>query len=219
MATRPTRPALGARYDRRRQAVVEGAAREFASQGFAQTSVNELAQALGIAAGGIYHYFPSKEALLIAIFDELMEPLLGQARQLAQERLPAPEHLRRLVRLWTAQVIERRDNMLVFQQERHLIEHGAQWKDVRAARKAFERLVEEALDGCELAVDDHRLALSALLGMVNYTAQWHRPRGRLTAQAIADGYDLLVTARGLWVASDTTHIGRETHQRIALLPR
>ncbi|HST65742.1 MAG TPA: hypothetical protein VLM05_11190 [Mycobacteriales bacterium] len=33
------------------------------------------------------------------------------------------------------------------------------------------------------------------------------------------GKDLLVTARGLWVASDTTHIGRETHQRIALLPR
>ena len=33
------------------------------------------------------------------------------------------------------------------------------------------------------------------------------------------GKDLLVTGRGLWVASDTTHIGRETHQRIALLPR
>jgi beta-propeller uncharacterized protein DUF5122 len=33
------------------------------------------------------------------------------------------------------------------------------------------------------------------------------------------GKDLLVTARGLWVASDTSHIGRETHQRIALLPR
>ena len=33
------------------------------------------------------------------------------------------------------------------------------------------------------------------------------------------GKDLLVTARGLWVASDTSHIGRETRQRIALLPR
>jgi hypothetical protein len=32
------------------------------------------------------------------------------------------------------------------------------------------------------------------------------------------GKDLLVTARGLWVASDTAHIGHETHMRIALLP-
>ena len=40
---------------------------------------------------------------------------------------------------------------------------------------------------------DRRLALSALLGMVNHTAQWYRPRGRLSAAQIADGYtDLLV---------------------------
>jgi hypothetical protein len=32
------------------------------------------------------------------------------------------------------------------------------------------------------------------------------------------GKDLLVTARGLWVASDTAHIGHETHMRIALMP-
>jgi hypothetical protein len=32
------------------------------------------------------------------------------------------------------------------------------------------------------------------------------------------GKDLLVTARGLWVGSDTTHIGHEFHARIALLP-
>jgi hypothetical protein len=32
------------------------------------------------------------------------------------------------------------------------------------------------------------------------------------------GKDLLVTPAGLWVASDTTHIGGETHARIALLP-
>jgi hypothetical protein len=34
----------------------------------------------------------------------------------------------------------------------------------------------------------------ALLGMVNHTAQWYRPRGRLTAEQIADGYLELVTA-------------------------
>ena len=32
------------------------------------------------------------------------------------------------------------------------------------------------------------------------------------------GYDLMLTAGGLWVASDTTHIGREVHERLAFLP-
>ena len=40
---------------------------------------------------------------------------------------------------------------------------------------------------------DRRLALLALLGMVNYTPQWFRPGGRLNATEIADGYcDLLL---------------------------
>ena len=43
--TRPTRPALRERYDRRRAEVVEGAARVFAERGYDQTSVPELAEA------------------------------------------------------------------------------------------------------------------------------------------------------------------------------
>jgi len=41
---------------------------------------------------------------------------------------------------------------------------------------------------------DPRLQLSALLGMVNHTAQWYRPRGRLSPEEIADGYVALVLA-------------------------
>ena len=192
MTVRPTRPALRERYDRRRAEVVLGAARVFAERGYDQTSVPELAEALGLAAGSLYHYFPSKEELLRAICDQLMDPLLEQAEALlAEEREPA-EQLRALVRLWVAHVVAHRDHMVVFQQQRHVIERGEQWRGVRAARKRFERLVEGLLD--EVAVPDTRLALSALLGMVNHTAQWYRPRGRLSAEEIADGYVELVLA-------------------------
>ena len=78
-----------------------------------------------------------------------------------------------------------------------MIERGAAWRGVRASRKAFERLVEDALSAPAPARPgtDPRLALSALLGMVNHTAQWYRPRGRLSATEIADGYvDLLLGA-------------------------
>ncbi len=198
MAAPPSRPALRERYDRRQQEVVDAAAGVFARRGYDQTTVQELAKEVGIAAGGLYHYFGSKEQLLIRICDELMDPLLARIEPLvADETVDPAQQLRAVVRLWVEHVCTHRDHMLVFQQERHVIEHGAQWRGVRTTRKRFERMIEDLLGrgGREgaLRFDDRRVALSALLGMVNHTAQWYRPRGRLTPQEIADGYvDLLV---------------------------
>ncbi len=187
------------RYDRRRAEVVLGAARVFAERGYDQTSVPELAEALGLAAGSLYHYFGGKEQLLRAICDQLMDPLLERAQALLAEPREPEDQLRALVRLWVGHVVTHRDHMLVFQQERHVIERGAQWRGVRSSRKRFERLVDDVLArveaGGEAAFADRRLAVSALLGMVNHTAQWYRPRGRLDATEIADGYvDLLLGA-------------------------
>ena len=197
MAAPPTRPVLRDRYDRRRQAVVQQAARVFAERGYDQTSIQDLAEAIGLAAGGIYHYIGSKEQLLIRICDQLMDPLLDQAREVAASEADPEAQLRAIVRLWVAQVVEHRDHMLVFQQERHVIESGDQWRGVRSSRKQFERVVADVLDRVladgRLRLSDRRLALSALLGMVNHTAQWFGPRGRLQVDQVADGYvDLLL---------------------------
>jgi AcrR family transcriptional regulator len=195
MPEAPSRPALRERYDRRQDAVVAHAARIFARKGYDQTTMQELAASMGLTVGALYHYFGSKEQLLAAICDQLMEPLLAQARPLLNDgRLDAPARLSALVRLWVAHVCEHRDHMLVFQQERHVIERGDAWRQTRAARKAFERLVAGLLD--EIPADDETgapgLRLLALLGMVNHTAQWYRPRGALAPAQIADGYVELV---------------------------
>jgi AcrR family transcriptional regulator len=196
VASRPIRPALRERYDRRQQKVVVAAAKLFAERGYDQTSVPELTRELGLATGSLYHYFGSKEQLLIEICDQLMDPLLETARDLvAAPDAPPEQRLRDLVRLWVAHVIEHRDHMLVFQQQRHAIERGAQWRSVRASRKAFERLVDDILADLQATKrlrGDRRLVLSALLGMVNHTAQWYRRNGKLTAEQIADGYVDLV---------------------------
>ena len=86
--------------------------------------------------------------------------------------------------------------MLVFTQERQAIEREPRWRRVRSQRKAFEQILDDVLargeaDG-SMTFADRRLSLLALLGMVNYTPQWVRPTGRLTAAEIADGYCAMV---------------------------
>jgi TetR/AcrR family transcriptional regulator, cholesterol catabolism regulator len=187
----PTRPALRERYERRQDELVRLAAREFARRGYDQTTMQDLASSMGLATGALYHYFGSKEEMLVAICDQLMEPLLASARELMAAGGPGERRLRELVRLWVAHVVAHRDHMLVFQQERHVIESGERWRAARAARKAFERIVAEALDSAHTRLRAP-LPLLALLGMVNHTAQWYRPRGALSPEQIADGYVALL---------------------------
>jgi AcrR family transcriptional regulator len=197
MAVPPTRPALRERYDRKQRSVVAVAAELFAQRGYQRTSVGDLTEATGLAAGGLYHYIGSKEQLLISICDALMDPLLEQAQAIVGTGEPPEVQLRELVRAWVAHVEAHRPHMLVFQQERQTIEREPQWRRVRSKRKAFERLLEQLLERGEqagtLRFADRQLALLGLLAMVNYMPQWYRPGGRLSAQQVADGYcDLLL---------------------------
>lgn len=200
-AGRPARPALGERYDRRRADVVQAAAAVFAEHGYERTSVAELAERLGLATGALYHYFSGKEQLLISICDQLMSPLLSASAELLEADAGAERRLRELVRVWVGHVTGHRDHLLVFQQVRHLVDHGEQWSEIRSDRKSFERLLagalERALDADGPGARSERdLALFALLGMVNHTVQWYRPRGPLSAEQIADGYvDLILGGR------------------------
>jgi len=192
----PTRPALRARYEARRQEVIACAAKLFAERGYDGTSIGELTAATGLAAGGLYHYIEGKDDLLVAICDELLEPLLAQAREIVAAGAAPVDQLRELVAAWVTHVVAHRHHMLVFTQERQAIEGQARWRRVRSQRKAFEKILDDVLahgeaDG-SMTFADRRLSLLALLGMVNYTPQWVRPHGRLSAAEIAEGYCAIV---------------------------
>jgi AcrR family transcriptional regulator len=199
MPTAPTRPALRARYDRRRRAVVDATAHVFAERGYHATTIAALLEQTGLSAGALYHYVTGRDELLVLICDELLDPLLERAQEiLAADRAPEAQ-LRELLRAWLAHIERHLDHMRVFQQERHVIERDPRWQEIRAKRLAFERLLDGLLAQAEesgaLAIPNRRLALFALLGMVNYTPTWFRPSGRLPAEEIADGYyELLVNA-------------------------
>jgi TetR/AcrR family transcriptional regulator, cholesterol catabolism regulator len=191
---RPGRPPGGGnllgKYDRRKREVVNTAARLFAEQGYRNTSVDDLVRATGLQRGGLYHYIDSKQELLLLAHEELMEPLLEQAEAIAAGEAPADEKLRALVRAWVEHVATHLDHMVVFTEERRLIESDPAWSDVRASRARFQRLLEgvlrQGVDEGAFAIEDVDVAELSILGIVNHMPQWLDPHGRLGAEDLAD---------------------------------
>lgn len=201
MASPPTSPALRERYDRRRQEVIGAAARVFAQRGYHATTIEDLIEATGMTRGGLYHYTASKRELLLAVIEELMEPLLSQAREVVAAPQPPEEHLRQLMRVWLEHVASHRDHMLVFAQERRTLADGPGWDEVRSARRLFEQMLAQVIDrgvrDGSFHMADEQLAMLMLLGAVNHTPQWFATGGRLAPCQIADLYcDMLLDGIG-----------------------
>lgn len=196
MAAPPTRPALRARYDARRRELVDAAAKVFAQRGYHATTIDHLLEASGMTRGGIYHYIEGKRDLLLAVIDELMEPLLAQARDVLAQTQTPEAHLRQLLRVWLDHVASHRDHMIVFSQERRTLAGDPDWNEVADARKRFEQMLWQVIDRGRregsFAMRDQQLTVLMLLGAVNYTPQWFATNGRLSSEEIADLYSELL---------------------------
>ena len=59
-------------------AILEGAARVFAEQGFAAGTTNRIAERAGVSVGSLYEYFPNKESILVALVERTTDQ--GMAR-------------------------------------------------------------------------------------------------------------------------------------------
>lgn len=80
-------------------ALVEATARILVREGFDKASTNRIADAAGVSVGSLYQYFPSKEALVVAVIVRHQEKLMQIARGALAEvaSLPIPKAVRRLV--------------------------------------------------------------------------------------------------------------------------
>src|SRR4051812_50166776 len=67
------------KWEARRKAIVDMSARLFARQGYHATGITELCAANDLGKGALYHYIGSKEELLVAIHDRVMDEVMAGA--------------------------------------------------------------------------------------------------------------------------------------------
>jgi AcrR family transcriptional regulator len=182
----------------RREEIFEAAARMFNQKGYAATSIQDVADAVGILKGSLYYYIDSKEDLLFQIIEDVHQVSINRLEQLRSLEGSA------LVRLRA--VIEGH----VLNNARNVVKTGVFFSDFRslseerrarivAERDLYDAFVRELIrqgqeEGVIYADVDPKLTAMAVLGMMNWLYQWYRPDGERSPEEIAREMANLVLA-------------------------
>jgi len=182
----------------RRREIDDVASELFHANGYAATSVRDIARALDIQGASLYAHVASKEDLLWSIVDRAATAF-EQAAERALEETTSDDPVERL-----AAIVEAHVEVVTADPERASV-FVTEWRHlsperrsaIGARRDEYEsRLRSVIADGMAIgafAAVDPALAATFLLTALNGIATWYRPDGRLSADRIADHYvDLTV---------------------------
>lgn len=168
----------GASQRRRAPEIIEAAARVFAERGFHGATTQDIADVLGIRQASLYYYFSSKEAALELVCLKGVEGFFEAGKAITIGPGSARERLTLLINSHLSPLIDRRDFVKVFQNERqHLPAESrkriGRWS--RGLERIFEDVISEGATNGEFRADlDPRLATLAILGMCNAVSTWYR---------------------------------------------
>jgi AcrR family transcriptional regulator len=180
-----------------RQEILRTAARLFQQRGYDATSMNDVAAALKLSKGGLYHHFQSK--------DEILYEIMNHAMEITQERVLDPvrsiadpeERLRALIRLHIEVVLSPRDREItVMLHENHPLPPSLR-KRINSRKKDYIHFLESLMAEVQRSrhakgkVSPHAAAF-ALLGMINWIYQWHKPEGELQIQNLVPQFTDLI---------------------------
>ncbi|MBR8654581.1 TetR family transcriptional regulator [Achromobacter sp. Marseille-Q0513] len=172
-----------------RSAILDAAATLFIERGTGGTSMQDIAEALGLSRTAVYYYFKNKDAILRALTEEV----LNTARKLAGDTVARADL--DPVQALGALVTQHADLILSRPAEFRVADRteGDMTPKQRAALQAARRsllenfsvVIEKGVrDGQFRMVDPHIAAVS-LIGMCNWSAWWYKPDGRLSRAEVA----------------------------------
>ncbi|HUR75820.1 MAG TPA: TetR/AcrR family transcriptional regulator [Sporichthya sp.] len=173
------------RADAQRARVLSISTEIFSRQGFRATSMNEIAAAVGLSKPTLYHYFRSKEELLVRIYSEVLDESLEGARKTVAAAQSPLTAIRDLIAERVAYTCEKQQILKVcFEEEHELPAHLAD--ELLARRKEFEDLFASQVEAHQaqhpgtLTGVVPRVYVNACLGAINWCYKWYRPSGPAT---------------------------------------
>ena len=176
-----------------RQEILRTAARLFQQRGYHATSMNDVASALKLSKGGLYHHFQSKDEILFNLMDHAMDLTQERVINPVRDISDAEGRLRALIRRHIEVVLSVRDREItVMLHENHPLPPSLR-RRINARKKDYVHFVENLIAEVQRARQSSRsvsprAAAFALLGMINWLYQWYRPEGTLQQEHLVQQY-------------------------------
>jgi TetR/AcrR family transcriptional regulator, cholesterol catabolism regulator len=192
-AARRRRPA-GERKPReeRWSELLDVAARIFARRGYDATSLQEIADELGMLKGSLYYYITTKGDLLAHLLRSAHEQGIRNIQPIAEGSGNPIERLARMIRAHADYVCTDRDRTAVFLHERKRLTPEQRKEflgDEHAYRRFFEAVITAGQQGGLVRAElDPKLVALCLLGSLNSVYQWYKPGGEFSSDAIGNAF-------------------------------
>jgi AcrR family transcriptional regulator len=180
--------------DRRRHEIFHSAVGLILKQGFAGTSMQEIAQAAGVGKSTLYDYFPTKDHVLLFIFEEELEMLQEQAEGIAAQAIPAQEKLTKILEKQLAFLLDNKNFFTEISMQAVQLGQAGQQR-IMKRRYAYQDLVRGILDqGVQEGVFrpiNTRLATRTLISVMEVLIYTTRPTGT-PQEMLADALDMFM---------------------------
>ena len=189
-----------------REEILAAAAQIFRDKGYHATSMQDIAEAVHLQKGSLYHHIRSKEEILASLLDRALDLLILSMQEVMASPLSVEEKLRSAMRMYADNIAVHSDLAAVL-----LLEYRNLSPRLRARhmgrRDRFEALWRELLrQGMQQGVfrtSDDKLVALAILGVQNWMLTWYRPEGPLSAAELSNRFaDLFLNGLLTHGASD-----------------
>jgi TetR/AcrR family transcriptional regulator, cholesterol catabolism regulator len=180
-------------WSQKRLGILDASARLFASKGVDRTSMDDIGRACGLEKPSLYHYFPSKKAILTEVLSAGVDGLVSDAYAVIADGAADPlRQLERLLESHSRNFDRKLPHVKVF-----LLEERVRQKYLDRRREYEHIVIGVIRDGQEQGIfraGDPTILAYGILGMFNWMVQWYDPNRRSSAEEI--GQTLVAAALG-----------------------
>lgn len=177
-------------FEEKQRGILDSAAAVFAEQGMDKASMSQIAQAASVSKALLYHYYPSKDALIFAIIFTHLEELEEAIAAADDASRPPRERLRRLVRA-VLECYRGADNQHKVQLNASPALNDDQKAQILGMERQIVKRFSTVLRLIHPGLDSEERPLlmpvtMSLFGMMNWVYMWFKDNGRLSRDDYAD---------------------------------
>lgn len=177
--------------------MLEAALACFTEQGYHGTTIRQIAARAGLSVPGLYHHYPSKQALLMAVMSHAMSDLWPRSQAAVTEAGACVSRQFGLLVECLVLFHARRKNLaFVASSELRSLEPAARLEQIAARdrqHRLMDSIVEQGIATGTFSTPHPKEVSTAMITMCTGVAQWYQPDGPLTPEQLAERYRDIAT--------------------------